>query len=109
MKDCIFCKIRDREIAKEFEYQDEHIMIFPDINPAKEVHILVVPKKHIGDFLDLKDEFLLSAIKKGLDMMVKDNKLENAGYRVLVNGGGAQILEHLHFHLLGPMGRNVKI
>src|SRR3989304_8040157 len=109
MSDCIFCKIARGEIPKEFEYQDEHIMIFPDINPAKEVHILVVPKKHIEDFLDLKDDFLLSAIKKGLDMMVKDNKLENAGYRVLVNGGGAQILENLHFHLLGPMGRNVKI
>ena len=109
MSDCIFCKIRNGKIPKKFEYQDEHIMIFPDINPAKEVHILVVPKKHMEDFLDLQDNKILSALKKGLDKMIKKHKLENAGYRVLVNGGGAQILEHLHFHLLGPMGRNVKI
>lgn len=109
MQNCVFCKIRDGEIPKKFEYQDEHIMIFPDINPAKSVHILIIPKKHIEDFLDLKDNEILKRVKKGIDMMVKKEKLENAGYRVLVNGGGAQIVDHLHFHLLGPMGKNASI
>lgn len=109
MKDCVFCKIARHEIPKDFEYEDDSIMIFPDINPAKEVHILVVPKKHINDLLDLNDNNLLGQIKKSVDSMIKKNKLENVGYRVLVNGGGAQVIDHLHFHLLGPMGRHVKI
>ena len=109
MEDCIFCKIRDREIPKEFEYEDRDLMIFPDINPAKEVHILIVPKKHMEDFLEFNDKDLMESVKKGIDMMIKKNKLENAGYRILVNGGGAQIINHLHFHLIGPMGQKIKI
>ena len=44
---CIFCKIRDREIPKEFTYEDKDIMVFPDINPLRSTHLLIVPKEHV--------------------------------------------------------------
>ena len=102
---CVFCKIRDGEIEKKFDYQDEDVMVFPDINPLKPVHILVVPKMHIEDFADLKDSGLLFKIKNILDKVVKDQELENRGYRVSINGGGAQIIDHLHFHVVGPLDK----
>ncbi|MEK7450695.1 MAG: HIT domain-containing protein [Patescibacteria group bacterium] len=102
--DCIFCKIRDREIPKEFTYEDEDVMVFPDINPLKPIHLLIMPKKHIKDFLDLKDTTLLEKVKNVIQKMIKEQKLKDKGYRLVVNGGGAQIVDHLHVHLVGPLG-----
>ena len=107
MKDCIFCKIRDGKISKEFIYQDEDVMVFPDISPVKPVHLLIIPKKHIEDFMNLEDMNLVKKINETIKKMVKENKLENKGYRVGLNGGGAQVINHLHVHLMGPMGLKV--
>ena len=107
MNDCIFCKIRDGEIGKEFIYQDEDVMVFPDINPLKPTHLLTVPKKHIPDFSSLEDNNLKVKILDTIQKMVKEQDLEDKGYRIVVNGGGAQHVDHLHFHLLGPMGLKV--
>ncbi len=104
MPDCVFCKIRDREIPKEFTYEDDDIMVFPDIYPIKPVHLLVVLKKHVKDFLDLEPgdlEKISTTIKK----IVKDRRLAGKGYRLGINGGGAQIIEHLHVHLISPFGK----
>lgn len=108
MDDCIFCKIRDRKIAKEFIHEDEDIMVFSDINPVKPIHLLIVPKKHIRDFVDVEDVVLFQKIATSIQRMVKKEGLMDKGYRIVVNGGGAQIVDHLHFHLMGPMGKAVK-
>ena len=109
MKSCVFCKIRDRIIPKEFTYEDDDVMVFPDINPIKPVHILIIPKRHIKDFLDINDIVLWEKLRKITRNMIRKFKLENKGYRVGINGGGAQIIDHLHFHLLGPLGKAVKM
>lgn len=105
MADCVFCKIRDRIIPKEFTYEDESMMVFPDIHPLKPIHLLIVPKKHIKDLLMMNDDRLMMKLTRIIQKMIKKFGLENKGYRVGVNGGGAQIIDHLHFHLLGPMGK----
>jgi len=107
MNDCIFCKIRDGEIAKEFTYQDDDIMVFPDIHPIKPIHLLIVLKKHIPDFSELEDNNSRLKIFETVQKMTKEQGLSGKGYRIVVNGGGAQHVDHLHMHLLGPMGLKV--
>jgi len=109
MENCVFCKIRDRIIPKEFIYEDEDIMVFPDIHPVAPIHLLIMPKKHIEDFLMIKDKGLMMKLTKIIQKMIKEQGLENKGYRLVVNGGGAQIIDHVHFHLLGPMGKAAKM
>lgn len=109
MKNCIFCKIAKREIPKEFTYEDEEIMVFSDINPIAENHLLIIPKEHITDFLELKNDALFGKIKNVIQKMVKNAKLGDKGYRLVVNGGGAQIIDHLHFHLTGPLGKAARM
>ena len=104
--DCIFCKIAKVEIPKEFDYIDDEIMVFPDIHPKTPIHLLIVPKKHIEDFLNAPEE-LLTKMFKIAKKLIKEKKLENKGYRLTINGGGAQIINHLHLHLLGPLGSKV--
>jgi len=105
MANCIFCKIRDGIIVKEFTYEDKDVMVFPDIHPIKPVHLLIIPKKHIKDLLEMKDEKLMFKLTKIIQKMIKKERLENKGYRVAINGGGAQAVNHLHLHLLGPLGK----
>ncbi len=109
MENCIFCKIANKEIAKEFTYEDEDIMVFPDIHPVAPVHLLIVPKKHIRDFLMMNDEGLMMKLTKIIKNLIKEQELENRGYRLVVNGGGAQLIDHFHIHLMGKIGRKVKL
>jgi len=104
--DCIFCKIRDRVIPKEFTYEDEEIMVFPDIHPFKPIHLLVVPKVHVEDYLEFNDTDLSVKTKEIINKIVKEQKLDNGkGYRISVNGGGAQMVRHVHFHVMGPISQ----
>lgn len=108
MKDCVFCKIARHEMPKDFEYEDEDLMVFPDLNPAKEVHFLFVPKKHLEDFMSLTDEKLMAKILNKIQDIVKENHLDTNGFKIFLNGGGAQLVDHLHIHLTGPWGKNDK-
>lgn len=107
--ECIFCKIRDRIIPKDFIYEDDNVMVFPDINPIKPVHLLIMPKKHIKDFTELAEIEILEELKKTIQRMILSYKIGNKGYRLVVNGGGAQVIDHLHIHLLGPVGKGAKM
>lgn len=101
---CIFCKIASGDIPKKFDYEDARVMVFPDINPVAPIHLLIIPKKHIEDFFHADEAThmqIASAIKKVIDK----KKLMGKGYRITVNGGGAQEINHLHFHLRGPISR----
>jgi histidine triad (HIT) family protein len=109
MMDCIFCKIRDKIIPKKFTYEDNDVMVFPDIHPLKPIHLLIIPKKHIKDYLMMNDEGLMFKITKIIQKMIKAQKLEGKGYRVVANGGGAQFIDHLHFHLLGPLSKTAEM
>lgn len=105
MDDCIFCKIATKEMTKEFIYEDEGIMVFPDIHPVKPVHLLIVPKKHIVEFTAVNDITLHGKIAQVINKLILQNNLANTGYRIVVNGGGAQVVNHLHYHLMGPLAK----
>ncbi len=103
MEDCVFCKIANKQIPKDFTYEDEDIMVFPDIKPLKPVHLLIVPKNHISEFLALEDAQLFHKLSHVIQKMITDQGLATKGYRVSFNGGGFQEVDHLHIHLTGPM------
>lgn len=113
MEDCVFCKIINGEIPSEKVYEDEEILAFKDINPAAPIHILVIPKKHIENLLEVKDEdnYLIGKICKTINQIAKDLNIEKDGFRVIVNCGkdSGQEVMHLHFHLLGGRKLGAKI
>ncbi len=108
-QDCIFCKIVKGEIPKDFRFEDELLVAFDDIHPQADTHVLFVPKKHINSFdvLSQMDEKILSSLRVGVNKIVQEAKLFNRGYKVQLFAGGAQTIDHLHFHLIGPIGLRV--
>lgn len=103
MSDCLFCKIINKEIAKEFDYESDSLVVFPDINPSADVHLLIVPKEHIRGIKEIGQDQadLLIEVYGTVKRLVEDKNLESDFFRVVVNGGKAQHIPHLHFHLLG--------
>ena len=114
MDDCLFCKIARGEIPSRKVFEDDEILAFHDINPARPVHILVIPKRHITS-LATASEADVPVLGR---MLALANKLasENGspdGFRVIINSGrvGGQEVAHLHAHIVGgpePVGPMLK-
>ena len=113
MQDCIFCKIKNKEIPSSIVYEDDEIIAFRDIHPVTPVHILVIPKKHITSLANLEkeDEAVVGKIYGVINKIAKQEGILEKGFRVIVNCGedGGQEVQHLHFHLLGGKKLGVKI
>lgn len=102
MEDCLFCKIIKREIPSNIVHEDDQVVVFPDIHPSADVHLLIVPKEHINSMGDVVGRGnLLDHVFQTINQLVGKNHLQDNLYRVVVNGGKAQHVPHLHFHLLG--------
>ncbi|MEG0918335.1 MAG: histidine triad nucleotide-binding protein [Anaerovoracaceae bacterium] len=104
MSDCIFCKIKDKEIPSNGVYEDDLVYCFHDLEPQAPVHVLMIPKKHIASTDDITDEDqdIMGHMMLKIGEVAKLLGLDN-GYRVVINCGedGFQTVKHLHFHILG--------
>ena len=74
-----------------------------DINPRADVHLLVIPERHVRSFREI-GEFEPAEAKRLLEFVAdtaREAGLED--YRVIVNvgEGAGQTIFHLHWHILG--------
>ena len=104
MDNCIFCKIIKGEIPSVKVYEDDDMLIIKDVNPQAEIHLLLLPKEHYANIVEMTDsqaKTLAGCIKK-LSSMVDSLGLKD-GFRLVSNKGahGCQSVEHLHIHILG--------
>ena len=86
MEDCIFCKIIKGEIPSKKIYEDDILIVFMDINPNDNGHMLIVPKNHIVDFTDHYDRVLNKHSLDRLDM-----------FRTVIGVSDTNIYESLSF------------
>ena len=114
MEDCLFCKIARGEIPSRKVYEDDDIFAFHDINPARPVHILVIPKRHITSLATVSDDDapVLGRILAVANRLAAENGSPD-GFRVIINSGriGQQEVQHLHAHIVGgpePVGPMLK-
>ena len=105
MSDCLFCRIIAGEIPSTKVYEDDQVYAFRDINPQAPVHVLIVPKKHMKNILELAadDTGAAEAVTRAIKTIAAQEGVAESGFRVITNSGkdGCQSVEHLHFHLLG--------
>ena len=104
MKDCLFCKIIAGEIPSAKVYEDDDMIIIKDLNPQAPVHLLLIPKEHYANIIEMTDsqsQTLARCLKK-LSTLTDELGLQN-GFRLVSNKGedGCQSVGHLHIHILG--------
>ncbi len=107
---CIFCKIVRGEIPTKRVYEDDDVVVFPDIRPQAPVHLLVIPKAHVASLYEATAAHQ-SALGKMLAIAGRVAREAGAsdGFRTIINNGrvGHQEVYHVHMHVLGgpdPLG-----
>ena len=109
----IFAKIIKKEVPCKIVHEDEHTLIFHDINPSAPIHLLAIPKGEFSSFEDFvqkasTDQFL--SFFASIQMITDKLKINKSGYRLITNHGkdAMQTVEHFHIHIiagktLGPL------
>ena len=104
MSDCLFCDIAAKKIPATIIHETDSILAFRDIHPKAPVHVLVIPKEHIESLMALEARHaqLLSDIHGAIQAVARQEKVDVAGFRVVVNNGkdSGQAVGHLHYHVL---------
>ncbi|HEY5159740.1 MAG TPA: HIT domain-containing protein [Gaiellaceae bacterium] len=98
--DCLFC-----ELVRSGSHirQADGFVAFEDINPKAEVHILIVPERHIDTFRQIGELPPEEALRMLVFIADTARALSLEDYRVLctVGSSAGQTVFHLHWHLLG--------
>ncbi len=100
---CIFCKIIKGEIPSKTLFEDEEFKVIFDISPASKGHVIILPKYHAPNILELPDDITAKAFvlaKKIATILTK--VLDCDGVNILQNNGEAagQTVFHLHIHVI---------
>ncbi len=103
---CVFCVFpqQDDDVKHRILYRGKHSFVIMNAFPYTNGHLLVVPYRHLSDYLALSDE-------ESLEMMQLSQKCCKAlkgvcnpnGFNLGMNLGtvaGAGIADHLHLHIV---------
>lgn len=102
MKDCIFCKIINKELPTRTIYEDEDIQVIMNTNPITDGHLLILPKKHYENIFDIKEEIIAHSIKvlrEKIYPLIKE-KLNCEGLTICENNFLGQEIKHFHIHVI---------
>ncbi|MBD3391657.1 MAG: HIT domain-containing protein [Chitinivibrionales bacterium] len=104
MNDCLFCKIINGEIPANKVYEDDHAVVFTDINPKAPIHLLAIPKEHYSGVHEVPHDRmeLFQHVFFAVNQAVRQEGLAEKGYRLVVNFGDSsgQAVPHIHIHIL---------
>lgn len=103
MSNDFYCdEVLSGKTSVERVIETENVLAYYHTKPAYEVHIVVIPKKHIASLITLREEDntllleLLSIIKQVASGIVTNN----GACRVITNLGDYQDSKHLHWHVV---------
>jgi ATP adenylyltransferase len=97
--ECPFCRPGERNLL----YEDNLVRILLDSYPANRGHLLVVPRRHVESWWELREEEK-GALLRGVELAMEALKmaLKPDGFNVGVNLGEAagQTVRHIHIHVI---------
>jgi histidine triad (HIT) family protein len=103
MEGCIFCRIVAGQLPCVKVFEDQHVLAFLDINPIRDGHTLLIPKRHAENLFEIAAEDL-AAIHLASQRLAQAMRgaLGVAGIACLQLNGRAvnQVVMHYHLHLI---------
>jgi histidine triad (HIT) family protein len=101
--DCLFCKIAAGEISATRVREDERTIAFMDINPATRGHLLVIPREHSADLLEIGADDLTACLTAAQELAARVKERLRADGVNLLNSCGRdawQTVFHFHVHVI---------
>jgi histidine triad (HIT) family protein len=101
-RNCLFCKITEKALDARIVYENSKVIAFEDVNPQAPVHVLVIPKKHVGSAAEVLEGEVWADLMGAATEVARELDLGDGGYRLVINCGAqaGQTIPHLHVHLL---------
>lgn len=93
-------------IAVDVVMETERVLAFHHTKPHWPVHIVVIPKQHVANLLDLVDgdPDLVLEMMRVVRAVVAQVLEQQGGCRLTTNFGSCQETKHLHWHVyIGEM------
>ena len=97
---CLFCNIKESGL----DHENDLAYASYDSYPVSKYHCLIIPKRHMKDFLDLTNEELVACndlIKLMKDeIYLKDKSVKGFNLGTNIGKVSGQSILHCHFHLI---------
>jgi histidine triad (HIT) family protein len=100
-----FCEdVLSGEVEINTVWEDERVLAFHHPRPKSEVHVVVIPKLHIGSILEPEaaDGALLSSMVSAIQHTARQLHLDENGFYVRCNAAAPGVTPHVHWHIRGP-------
>ena len=104
MENCIFCRIIEGTIPSRIVFEDDRILVIEDITPQAPLHLLLIPKVHFTNCLDMQPEHdaVMGYLLRKAGEIARERGIADDGFRLVQNNGAGagQSVFHLHVHML---------
>jgi diadenosine tetraphosphate (Ap4A) HIT family hydrolase len=100
-KGCLFCRIVE-EKKVPFVYEQDLFIVIKDIAPKAPVHLLIIPKIHIENLVNISDNDWKLVFDCVRASNILSKKLKVDSFNLIANNGikAGQSVFHLHWHFL---------
>jgi ATP adenylyltransferase len=103
-KKCIFCEAQKNGKKSYVLYKTKNSTAILNIFPYNNGHIMISPKRHVAELLELRKDEILDLFKTlNKAKILLDKVLKPHGFNIGINLGksaGAGIARHLHIHIV---------
>jgi histidine triad (HIT) family protein len=103
MNDCVFCKIVRGDIPSYRVYETDETLAFLDINPVAKGHVLVIPKNHSHNLMDIAaSDWAYTSESVRIVAIALEKSLSADGVNLMMNNRehAGQVVFHPHIHLI---------
>lgn len=101
MSEDFYCEeVLSGRTAIEKVAETECVLAYHHTQPFWPVHVVVIPKMHVGSLLTIEDDELLIELLNVVKKVAGGIVEEHGAARVLTNLGRYQDSKHLHFHVV---------
>jgi histidine triad (HIT) family protein len=101
---CVFCAILSGDLPANYVYQDDVAVSIMDINPVTPGHLLVLPRKHLPDLVDLDDataaHMMNVARRMATGLRASDENVKGINLYLADGPDAGQEVAHAHLHVV---------
>lgn len=95
---CLFCDFINNKKDFYKVWEDSDTLAFLDINPVNKGHVLLIPKDHYSDILEIQNDLYLKLFSNAKKLSTKLKEAINSPrVGIAVEGFG---VDHVHIHLV---------
>jgi len=100
----IFTRIISRELPAKVFYETDQIIVIADHRPKDLVHLWIIPTEEYRNFYETPPEVL--QLMNDTAKLVAEKLGVEDHFRLLINNGYGQEVDHIHYHFFSNRGRD---